>query len=209
MTGRASGQNSGYRDPQQHDIVFEWSCSEPPAVLLHLVSVTAPPGQHALHHTLLLGSRIVLWELHSGGSFRHDKEGGACQHFVWSINKDKTLKLLGCVPHPLKGTWQRLKQKRPKTLARANRKWIILSTLDSFERVRTEAFHSPRSDEHFDTRCGRKLSLLSARRDEMQLVSLTPGRLIVLQDKRSNIFYYEQHGTCDLMILARLILLWM
>lgn len=41
-----------------------------------------------------------------------------------------------------------------------------------------------------------------------RLVSLTPARLIVLQDERSNIFYYVQLGTCDLMvILGRLMLL--
>lgn len=209
MTGRATGQNSRYQHPQQHDIVFEWSCGAPSAVLLHLASVTAPPGQHALWSGLVWSAAGSYWRSCARASYQHDKEGRVCQHLVWSVKKDETLKVLCCLHRPLKGTWQRPKQKKPKTWARANRKCIILSTVDSFERVRTAAFHSPRSDEHFDTWCGRKLSLLSARRDEMRLVPLTPCRLIVLQDQRSNIFYYVQLRTCDLMILARLMLLWM
>lgn len=42
------------------------------------------------------------------------------------------------------------------------------------------------------------------------LVPLTPARLIVLHDERSNIFYYVQLGTCDFMvILGSLMLLQM
>lgn len=33
------------------------------------------------------------------------------------------------------------------------------------------------------------------------LVPLTPARLIVLHDERSNIFYYVQLGTCDFMVI--------